>query len=93
MYILKSIVLYFPSIGKPTVKLFSQFVLHQVCGWWGRGIRQLPAFLSKSSISFEGAAFPFVKGEWASASAFLLPVCTAWEQIMAPRKQPLTILG
>lgn len=70
MYILKSVVLYFPSIGKSTVKLFNWFVLHQVCGRWGKVIRQLPALLSKSFICFEGPAFRVVKGEWVSASVF-----------------------
>lgn len=70
------------------MKLLCQFALCPAPGVWParRGIRQLFAFLYKSSISFEGAAFPFVKGEWASASAFPLPAYTAWQQITAPRE-------
>lgn len=74
------------------MRLFCQFALcpvnwwFQVCGQWGREIRQVSAFLSKSSVSFEGAAFPSLKGEWASASAFPLPAYTVWETITAPRE-------
>lgn len=70
------------------MKLFCQFALCPAPGVWpvGKRVRQLFVFLSKSSISFDGAAFPFVKGEWTSASAFSLPAYTSWEQVTTPRE-------